>query len=254
MDQITRWLSTEEIDGIFSSAFWNDVEVEKLKEWWIDDRNPGRSTDYLVTSGLLDEYHFAERLIVEEAIGDGLDVLDLAAGVGWTSALLSKLPCVKYVHAVEISAHRLGELFEKWSALLKAEGHKIRRYLGSFYDLKFPNACMDVVFMSQAFHHAHSPLRLLLECDRVLKKGGRIVLVGEHHITSWMFMRRVLANLIKKRRFSTNFYELFPSDNIGGDHYYRIADYYFLFGSLGYSLQHVLVPNSCNFIFIAKKG
>jgi SAM-dependent methyltransferase len=254
MEQITRWLSTEEINGIFSSAFWNDVEIEKLKEWWIDDQNPARSTGYLETSGLLEEYHLAERLIVAGYERARLELLDLAAGVGWTSSLLSKLQCVGNVHAVEISEHRLGELFEKWSKLLNAESHKIKRYLGSFYDLRFPNASMDVVFMSQAFHHAHSPLRLLLECDRVLKKGGRIILVGEHHIAPLMIMRRILANLIKRRRFSTNFYELFPPDVVGGDHYYRIADYYFLFGSLGYSLQHYPVKNSGNLVFLAKKN
>jgi SAM-dependent methyltransferase len=256
MDQPIIWLSPKELDAIFSSAFWNDIEVEKLKEWWIDERNPTRSTNYLVTSGLLNDYNLAERLIVtggDRDIGDRLDVLDLAAGVGWTSALLSKLPCVKHVHAVEISAHRLGELFEKWSVLLKSESYKIKRYLGSFYDLKFPNECMDVVFMSQAFHHAHSPLRLLLECDRVLKKGGRIILVGEHHITTWMFIRRILKHFVQRRKFSTNFYQLFPSDKEVGDHYYRISDYYFLFGSLGYSLQYDSAPSSDNLVFYAKK-
>lgn len=49
---------------------------------------------------------------------------------------------------------------------------KIGRYLGSFYSLKFPDNSIDVVLLAQAFHHAHHPLRLLKEMDRVLRVGG----------------------------------------------------------------------------------
>ena len=34
------------------------------------------------------------------------------------------------------------------------------------------NESMDIVFMSQAFHHADQPLKLLTEIDRVTRGGG----------------------------------------------------------------------------------
>ena len=38
---------------------------------------------------------------------------------------------------------------------------------------------MDVVFLSQALHHANKPLKLLLEIDGVTRSRGMIILAGE---------------------------------------------------------------------------
>jgi len=184
----------------------------------------------------------------------GSSIVDLAAGIGWTSVLLSKLPNIKEVNAVEISKHRLGSLFEHSVKMLKGDKNKIFRYLGSFYDLKFEDKSVDIIYMSQAFHHADKPLKLLVECDRVLKDSGRIILVGEHYIGAKRIIRKLLVNLIKRSNFTTNFYELFTPDEELGDHYYRRSDYYFLFGSMGYELKHQHLKSE-NVIYIAdKKG
>tara|TARA_B100000315_G_C14081456_1_gene365067 strand:+ start:16 stop:288 length:273 start_codon:yes stop_codon:yes gene_type:complete len=82
---------------------------------------------------------------------------------------------------------------------------KIFRYLGSYYDLKFEDKSIDIIYMSQAFHHADKPLKLLIECDRVIKDKGRIILVGEHYIGIKNIVRRFLANLIKRAHFSVKF-------------------------------------------------
>lgn len=250
MHNIKNWISDGELESIYSSSFWNDIEIEKKKEWWIDDGNYKRCLDYLDSSTLRYEYVESERFI-KEFPSESLIVADLAAGIGWTSVLLSKLSNVKEVHAVEISKHRLG-LFEHSIKMLKGNSDKIFRYLGSFYELNFDDNSVDLVYMSQAFHHAQKPFSLLDECDRVLKKNGRIILVGEHAIGLKSIIRRFMSNLVKRRKFSINFYEMFPPDNDSGDHYYRLSDYYFLFRSMGYSLRHFHLNNG-NTIYIADK-
>jgi ubiquinone/menaquinone biosynthesis C-methylase UbiE len=251
LSDVQSWLTESELREIYTAAYWNDVEEEKKKEWWIEDGDYEKCRCYLERYGLLDEYRQAEGFI-----GDlpraGLRVADLAAGIGWTSALISRIGSVAEVHAVEISRHRLERLFPHSVSMFAGRADKIRRYLGSFYQLQLPPQSMDVVFMSHAFHHADRPLQLLRECDRVLKPGGRILVSGEHEIGFRRLARRFLGALLRERRLVTDFRGLFPPDPVLGDHYYRYSDYCQLFEPLGYQLQH-RVAGSGNGLYIADK-
>jgi ubiquinone/menaquinone biosynthesis C-methylase UbiE len=237
LSQVQSWLSEQELRRIYTAAYWNDVEEEKKKEWWIEDGDYAKCRDYLARHGLLHEHLQAEAYI-RELPGAALRVADLAAGTGWTSALLSRIENVAEVHAVEISRHRLERLFPHSVAMFSGCAGKIRRYLGSFYDLKLPRESVDVVYLSHAFHHADRPLQLLVECDRVLRPAGRIIVTGEHQIGAYTVARRFVGVLLRQRRVLTDFRRLFPPDPVLGDHYYRHADYRLLFESLGYRLQH----------------
>jgi SAM-dependent methyltransferase len=251
MRPIECWLSEAELAAIYSADYWNDIELERKKEWWIEDGHYDRCRRYLDTSKLMLEYQQAEAF-VREVPGTSLRLLDLAAGIGWTSALLSRVDRISEVHAVEISRHRLERLFPHAVSMFAAQAEKIYRYLGSFYDLQLPRHSMDVVFLSQAFHHADRPLQLLTECDRVLKPGGRLLLIGEPCITGAAIVRRFVSTLLRDWRVVGNFYELFPPDSASGDHYYRRSDYYFMFRSMGYSLRHCIL-GSGNVAYVADK-
>ena len=50
---VEQWLSNEALAGIYSSGFWNDIEEEKKKEWWIADGDYKRCKDYLTRAGLM---------------------------------------------------------------------------------------------------------------------------------------------------------------------------------------------------------
>lgn len=82
---------------------------------------------------------------------------------------------------------------------MKGDELKIYRHLGSFYDLGFEAESIDPIFLSQAFHYADRSLHLLQECDRVLKRNGAIVLIGEHCIGIRQFVRRLLRTLIREK-------------------------------------------------------
>jgi ubiquinone/menaquinone biosynthesis C-methylase UbiE len=236
MIPVVSWLSQEELSEIYSSSYWNDLEKEKQKAWWIeDDQQKDRLIDYLRTSSLLDEFADAQSVILKTG-QQNLVVADLAAGTGWASALLSKLDQVQAVHSVDISQHRIGSLFEHTCLALQANQWKINRYLGSFYSLELNDSSIDVVFLSQAFHHAHQPFLLLQEISRVLKQGGMALLIGEHHISSLKIIKRIFKTLLQEGRFTTNFYELFKPHPIMGDHYYRVSDYFFIAKSLGFNV------------------
>ena len=249
--EVQSWLTESELRQIYTAAYWNDVEEEKKKEWWIEDGDYEKCRVHLEHSGLLHEYRQAASFIsgMERA---ELRVADLAAGIGWTSALISRIGSVAEVHAVEISRHRLERLFPHAVAMFGGRAEKIHRHLGSFYELRLPPDSMDVVYLSHAFHHADRPLELLRECDRVLKPGGRIIVSGEHEIGLRLLARRFLGTLLRERRLVTDFRRLFPPHPLLGDHYYRYADYCQLFEPLGYKLQHCVAANG-NGLYVADK-
>lgn len=53
--------------------------------------------------------------------------------------------------------------------------------LGSLEAQKYPDNCFDVVAMSHVIEHVPDPSRLLLECFRVIKPGGRMVIVTPNY-------------------------------------------------------------------------
>jgi ubiquinone/menaquinone biosynthesis C-methylase UbiE len=240
LSDVEAWLGDEDLRRIYSSAYWNDVQEELGKEFWIEDGDYDKCRRYLESTKMLAEYFQAESFVRD--FGDRLEVADLAAGIGWSSALLSKVSRVATVHSVEISKHRLERLFPHCAAMFDADTRKIRRYLGSFYDVKLPASSIDVVFFSHAFHHADKPASLLAECDRILKPKGRIVVVGEHRIGAAAIVRRFASTLVRKRRVVTDFATLFPPDPVLGDQYYRHSDYKNMFTATGYRLTHVVAP------------
>lgn len=247
-----RWLSDTDLQRIYTAEYWNDIEEERKKEWWIENGDYDRCREYLDRSGLLAEYRQAEAFIADRP-STNLRVIDLAAGIGWTSALISRLPNVSEVIAVEISRHRLERLFPHAVRMFDGQAQKLRRCIGSFYDLHLPDASADVIFLSQAFHHADRPLHLLTECDRVLKPGGRIIVVGEHWIGARRIVRRFLSVLLRERRIITDVHRLFPPDDLLGDHCYRRSDYYLLFGALGYAVSHRHATTN-HMIYVADKA
>lgn len=249
--EVQSWLSDRQLHEIYTAGYWNDIEAEKSKEWWIEDGDYEKCRRYLQDGGLIQEYRQAAQFI-DTLPHANLRVADLAAGIGWSSALISTSDRVAEVHAVEISKHRLERLFPHAMVMLSGRAEKVHRYLGSFYDLQLPAQSMDVVYLSHAFHHADRPLHLLIQCDRVLKAGGRIIVVGEHQLGLRTVARRFLSVLLRQRAVVTDFRRLFPPDPILGDHYYRHSDYCLMFGALGYRLQHCIAASG-TVLYVADK-
>jgi len=95
MRDIVSWITEKELENIYTSEYWNDIKEEKKKEWWIEDGNYKRCLNFLNQS-LMTEYKSSETFI-NNYNGDNIKVADLAAGIGWTSVLISKLKKVKEV-------------------------------------------------------------------------------------------------------------------------------------------------------------
>lgn len=64
----------------------------------------------------------------------------------------------------------------------KAKGQEVRQ--GTLQSQQFTAGSFDAVLMSHVIEHVHDPLSLMEECYRVLKPGGRLVVITPN-IRSW---------------------------------------------------------------------
>jgi ubiquinone/menaquinone biosynthesis C-methylase UbiE/biotin operon repressor len=107
-----------------------------------------------------------------------LVVADLGAGEGTMSQLMAQR--AKKVIAIDNSE----KMVEFGSDLAKRHGIRNLEYrLGELEDVPIPTGTVDLAFLSQALHHARHPERAVAEAWRILKPGGRIVILdlNRHH-------------------------------------------------------------------------
>jgi len=221
---------------------------EKAKAWYIIDGNADKLIKLLKDQTTCWE-EFEDIIKLSGTLG--LEIkgvgLDLAAGVCWTTALLSRIGTVEKIYAVEISKHRLLKIAPLVLDLFKAQSDKIVRVIGDFYNIKLEDSSVYFCFMSQAFHHADKPGKLLKEVYRILKPGGFILLIGESPIFYKQIIVKYIKNTIKIifpflkfktkliKKIFIGFKDLYPPNEESGDHYYRIKDYMDIFSSYKYS-------------------
>jgi ubiquinone/menaquinone biosynthesis C-methylase UbiE/DNA-binding MarR family transcriptional regulator len=101
-----------------------------------------------------------------------LVIADLGAGEGTFSQLLAR--SAKKVIAVDNSE----KMLEYGRELARKHGVKNLEYRkGDLEEVPIRDATVDVAFFSQALHHAQHPERAVAEAARILKPGGRIVVL-----------------------------------------------------------------------------
>ncbi|MEA2098117.1 MAG: class I SAM-dependent methyltransferase [Patescibacteria group bacterium] len=107
------------------------------------------------------------------------EVLELGAGSCWLSALMSKIPEVKNVYAVDISKELLERIGNKVIVDLRGNKEKIKLISADFHKLPFADNKFDVIICDASLHHAQNLPIFLKEANRVLKEDGFLVAVRE---------------------------------------------------------------------------
>lgn len=108
-------------------------------------------------------------------IKPGDTVADIGAGVGYTSARISKRVGPKgTVLAVDIQPQMLSMLRDN----MKVAGVKnVKPILCTATDPKLPEATVDLAIMVDVYHECSDPVAVLKGIKKGLKPGGRLVLV-----------------------------------------------------------------------------
>ncbi len=270
---IEYWLTEQEINRLNYSTYWNDEECEKEKEWYILDGDFLKMEQYLKRMGLPEDLvkcaGVLKNRLGQELSGVGID---LAAGNLWSVSHLFKLGKINKLFCLEFSKHRLLKIGPSVLEHYGIPKEKIILVLGSFYDLHIGDQSLDFIFLSQAFHHADDPNRLLLEIRRVLKPMGTVIIIGEHivnhiqaysrYIAKFLISRTVHSSLQRKlfgkilsvKSFIPKPEDLFPTDPILGDHFYTNMQYKRFFLKHGFKSINIRNKKSIfqSFVLIKK--
>ena len=111
-----------------------------------------------------------------------LDVVDIGCGDGYLA--IETASWARSVTAVDHS----GAVLARARGL--AERRRVRNIVwkrGEMERLPLPAGSVDVALLSQALHHAEQPARVLAEAHRVLRPGGRLlVLDHREHTEGWV--------------------------------------------------------------------
>lgn len=168
---------------------------EDIRKWWGDlyEQIYG-PTDHTLTADSLDSlladtedmFRRRELLPVVEMPLDqlkGKTVLEIGPGGGGHSALFASKGAS--VVACDITPQRAISTALKLSLIRGGEG---RAYQGDAETLPFRDASFDVVYSNGVLHHSENTDRTIAEVFRVLKPGGRAVLMlySRHSAIYWL--------------------------------------------------------------------
>lgn len=181
-----------------------DQAKTNIRAWWGDlyeqlygptDRN--LSAERLEQLLSLTEDLFRRRgllPVVEMPLGElaGKSVLEIGPGGGGHSALFKRHQAS--VTAVDITPERAISTALRLSLVQGGEG---RAYQGDAENLPFRDNCFDIVYSNGVLHHSSDTDKALAEVRRVLKPGGRAVLMlyARHSAVFW-------ANIVPRGLFS----------------------------------------------------
>jgi SAM-dependent methyltransferase len=99
-------------------------------------------------------------------------IADLGAGDGTVSRLLARQ--AEFVHCIDNSSR----MVELGRSLAKKEQLKNVDYvLGDIEKVPLADRSVDIALLSQALHHAENPKKALSEAFRILKPGGRLLIL-----------------------------------------------------------------------------
>jgi ubiquinone/menaquinone biosynthesis C-methylase UbiE len=110
-----------------------------------------------------------QRLIGDQPVGD---LLDIGTGTGRMLSLLA--PRANRAIGVDRSHEMLA--FAR-ASLVQPEFRHVQLRHGDMYRLALPSRSMDLVVLHQVLHFADEPVTVLREIARVLRPGGRLLLV-----------------------------------------------------------------------------
>lgn len=190
--------------------YWNDIEEEKKKAYYIEDKSDYKIVNYITNETNLKRC-FEDALKFAASIGEIKGhIIDIGAGVAWTSALISRIPSVQSVTAVDFSEHRLMKIAPIVFEQLQGDSDKYQPILGDF--LQFDHEeLFDVAIFCQSLYMFPNLDKTLAKIRGLLVKGGLIIVACERIVSfyPWYSPRYILRktkHLIRGRGDSTGNY------------------------------------------------
>lgn len=254
---VENWIEDAELKELEYSNYWNNDINDAESEWNVLDGDFEKMERYLHKTKLCLDLKkcliFIKNELKLKISGIGAD---LAAGNLWTTKYLFDSSNIEKLYCIEYSKHRL---FKIGPVVLKH--YNIRKenvvlVLGNFYKLQLGSNSLDFIIMSQAFHHADKPEKLLEEIHRVLKPGGVVIIIGEKSINYFLIylyhsVKTVISCVMPRKLQISVFGKTFKredyifkkpkinlADSLRGDHVYSLKHYKKMFSKYNFSIKY----------------
>ncbi len=167
----------------------------------------------------------------ESFTGQGVD---LGGGIGCISSIIAQKNEVESINCVEYTEDlvKLCQPVIK-QAILKDRAGKVISVVGDFNNLELPDGSLDFAVSWDSIHHSYEPIKTLSECHRVLKPGGRLVIIDRAHNNSTpdVEIERMLNVVYDKEYLRKNYLDenmvLTRRDNGEHEWRYKELDHYF---------------------------
>ncbi|MEQ8736024.1 MAG: class I SAM-dependent methyltransferase [Rhodospirillaceae bacterium] len=216
-----NWLT--ETQDLYTRAGAADLQ-SKIHEGMLEKFSTPEAANDFITSG---RNAWRKSAVVRSQLVMGHSfqgkVLEIGAGSGWCSSLLSNIDEVQHIYCLDydpVSVELLMPLVQK---SFGANPKKIERVLGSYNDMPLQDE-IDLVISIGALHHAENLVACLSSCFSALKPGGWLFATEPAYYDSESnsdILKRYKTedpNALKK-------YGKITKHEDNSDHYYRISEY-----------------------------
>jgi ubiquinone/menaquinone biosynthesis C-methylase UbiE len=159
--------------GSSAGAIKQYYEDSRLGYWFVHSKE-GAMHMALNPNGTFDEmgYRGQAWLVRDRVREDDRDILELACGNGFNLNLLAQLFEDRRFVGIDLVESQI----VRGNKLL-ASRPNARAEVGDFQDLQFEDSSQDLVFVIESFCHATDLERALSEQHRVLREGGRFIVI-----------------------------------------------------------------------------
>ena len=110
-------------------------------------------------------------------------ILDVGCGAGWSTLMLRQLGHDAQgldLHSRPLEARTVSSELPYW--------------VGDVQQMPFPDGAFDVVTMFTVLEHVPDPQQALVECLRVVRPGGRVIVVGPHLLSVGLALVGTIKN------------------------------------------------------------
>lgn len=164
----------------------------------------------------------ANKIIKSLKISDYQAVADIGCGVGYfTLPMAQEIGSQGTVFAVDISEIMVNETKRRVDEENLKNVQVIRSQENSF---GLSSDSIDLIFISTVFHELKEPIRFLLECKKVLKEEGILIILDWDKIEDQVgppIHKRIDQQLVEEYALETGF-EIIKKEDISG-HFYMVT-------------------------------
>jgi predicted methyltransferase len=122
-----------------------------------------------------ENYALRNEIVAVLELSPGMAVADIGAGTGFFTRLFAeKVGPRGKVYAVDISSHFLQHIAAE---ARKSGRRQVVTILGSQDSTNLPRESVDLVFLSDVYHHLENPEKTLASIHQALRRGGRLVVI-----------------------------------------------------------------------------